>query len=46
MIFSNPSLRSEDDDGALKISRREAIRRAALMLGVALTPSLLSPVSK
>ena len=42
MIFSNSSLRSEDDDGALKISRREAIRRAALMLGVALTPSLLS----
>lgn len=42
MIFSNPSLCSEADDGALKISRREAIRRAALMLGVALTPSLLS----
>jgi hypothetical protein len=42
MIFSNPSLCSKDDDGALKISRREAIRRAALMLGVALTPSLFS----
>ena len=42
MIFSNPSLCSEADDGTLKISRREAIRRAALMLGVALTPSLLS----
>jgi hypothetical protein len=42
MIFSNPSPCSKDDDGALKISRREAIRRAALMLGVALTPSLFS----
>jgi hypothetical protein len=42
MIFSNPSLCSAADDGALIISRREAIRRAALMLGVALTPSLLS----
>jgi hypothetical protein len=42
MFFSNPSLCSEADDGTLKISRREAIRRAALMLGVALTPSLLS----
>jgi hypothetical protein len=42
MIFSNPSPCSKDDDGALKISRREAIRRAVLMLGVALTPSLFS----
>lgn len=42
MIFSNTSPCSKDDDGALKISRREAIRRAALMLGVALTPSLFS----
>lgn len=41
MIFSNPSLCSDADD-ELKISRREAIRRAALMLGVALTPSLFS----
>lgn len=42
MIFSNSRLCSDDVDGSLKISRREAIRRAALILGVALTPSLLS----